>query len=154
MPKIDIDKVPDDVATGYPAQFRNAIEGRSRKRIGNAIGLTQFGVNICTLKPGAQSSQRHWHQNEDEFVYVLEGEVVLIEEGGETALKKGEAAGWKAGAPDGHTILNRSDRDARVLEVGTRDPVGDKVVYPDIDMLLERTATTRVYTRKSGEPYT
>jgi len=154
MPKIDIDKVPDDVATGYPAQFRNAIEGRSRKRIGNAIGLTQFGVNICTLKPGAQSSQRHWHQNEDEFVYVLEGEVVLIEEGGETALKKGEAAGWKAGAPDSHTILNRSDRDARVLEVGTRDPVGDKVVYPDIDMLLERTATTRVYTRKSGEPYT
>ncbi|MCK9908622.1 cupin domain-containing protein [Microbacteriaceae bacterium K1510] len=154
MPKIDIDKVPDDVATGYPVQFRAAIEGRSRKRIGNAIGLTQFGVNICTLRPGAQSSQRHWHQNEDEFVYVLDGEVVLIEDGGEIVLRKGEAAGWKAGAPDGHTIVNRSDRDALVLEVGTRHPVGDKVVYPDIDMLFERTATTRVYTRKSGEPYT
>lgn len=154
MPKIDIDKVPDDVATGYPAQFRNVVEGRSRKRIGNAIGLTQFGVNLCTLKPGAQSSQRHWHQNEDEFVYVVEGEVVLIEDGGETVLKKGEAAGWKAGAPDGHTIVNRSSRDALVLEVGTRHPAGDKVVYPDIDMLFERTATERRYTRKSGEPYT
>jgi len=153
MPKIDIDKVPDDVATGYPAQFRNVVEGRSRKRIGNAIGLTQFGVNLCTLKPGAQSSQRHWHQNEDEFVYVVEGEVVLIEDGGETVLKKGEAAGWKAGAPDGHTIANRSSRDALVLEVGTRHPAGDKVVYPDIDMLFERTATERRYTRKSGEPY-
>lgn len=153
MPKIDIDKVPDEVATGYPVQFRNVIEGRSRKRLGNAIGLTQFGVNICTIKPGSQSSQRHWHQNEDEFVYVLEGEVVLIEDGGEVVLKKGEAAGWKAGAPNGHTIANRSDRDALVLEVGTRDPVGDKVVYPDIDMLFERTGDARRYTRKSGDPY-
>jgi len=153
MPKIDIDKVPEDVATGYPVQFRNVIQGRSRKRLGNAIGLTQFGVNICTIKPGSQSSQRHWHANEDEFVYVLDGEVVVIEDDGEIVLKKGEAAGWKAGAPNGHTIVNRSDRDALVLEVGTRDPVGDKVVYSDIDMLFERTATERRYTRKSGEPY-
>lgn len=153
MPKIDIDKVPDDVATGYPVQFRNVIQGRSRKRLGNAIGLTQFGVNICTIKPGSQSSQRHWHANEDEFVYVLDGEVVVIEDDGEIVLKKGEAAGWKAGAPNGHTIVNRGDRDALVLEVGTRDPVGDKVVYSDIDMLFERTATERRYTRKSGEPY-
>lgn len=153
MPKIDIDKVPEDVATGYPVQFRNVIQGRSRKRLGNAIGLTQFGVNICTIRPGSQSSQRHWHANEDEFVYVLDGEVVVIEDDGEIVLKKGEAAGWKAGAPNGHTIVNRSDRDALVLEVGTRDPVGDKVVYSDIDMLFERTATERRYTRKSGEPY-
>lgn len=153
MPKIDIDKVPEDVATGYPVQFRNVIQGRSRKRLGNAIGLTQFGVNICTIKPGSQSSQRHWHANEDEFVYVLDGEVVVIEDDGEIVLKKGEAAGWKAGAPNGHTIVNRSDRDALVLEIGTRDPVGDKVVYSDIDMLFERTATERRYTRKNGEPY-
>ena len=153
MPKIDIDNVPADTSTGYPVQYRKEIEGRSRKRLGNAIGLTQFGVNICTLKPGAQSSQRHWHQNEDEFVYVLQGEVVLIENGGEIVLKQGEAAGWKAGAPDGHTIVNRGKSDALVLEVGTRHPVGDKVVYPDIDMLFERTATDRRYMRKSGEPY-
>lgn len=153
MPKIDIDAIPIDTATGYPAQFRDVVEGRSRRRLGHAAGVTQFGVNICKLKPGAQSSQRHWHQNEDEFVYVLEGEVVLIEDRGEVVLKKGEAAGWKAGVPDGHTIVNRSGRDALLLEVGTRHPAGDKVTYPDIDMVFERTVMTRVYMRKSGEPY-
>ena len=153
MPKIDIDKIPVDTATGYPPQFRKEIEGRSRKRLGNAVGLTQFGVNICTLKPGAQSSQRHWHANEDEFVFVLEGEVVLKEDGGETVLKKGEAAGWKAGSPNGHTIINRTRQDALVLEVGTRDPKGDKVTYPDIDMLFHRDGDKRSYTRKSGESY-
>jgi uncharacterized cupin superfamily protein len=153
MPKIDIDKIPLDVATGYPPQFRKEIEGRARKRLGNAVGLTQFGVNICTLKPGAQSSQRHWHETEDEFVYVLDGEVVLVEAGGETVLKKGDAAGWKAGVTNGHTIINRSNRDALVLEVGTRDPKSDKVTYPDIDMLMLRDGNQRRYTRKSGEPY-
>jgi uncharacterized cupin superfamily protein len=153
MPKIDIDKIQLDTSTGYPPQFRKEIEGRARKRLGNAIGLTQFGVNICILKPGAQSSQRHWHANEDEFVYVLDGEVVLKEDGGETALKKGDAAGWKAGAPTGHTIINRTQRDALVLEVGARDPTGDKVTYPDIDMLFFRDGDQRRYTRKSGESY-
>ncbi len=153
MPKIDIAKVPDDVATGYPPEFRAEIAGRSRKRLGNAIGLTQFGVNLCTIKPGAQSSQRHWHATEDEFIYVLDGEIVVKEDNGEIVLKKGEAAGWKAGAPNGHTIVNRSQRDALVLEVGTRDPKGDKVTYPDIDMLMLRDGDTRRYTRKNGEPY-
>jgi uncharacterized cupin superfamily protein len=153
MPKIDIDKIADDVASGYPRQYRAVLDGRSRKRLGSALGLTQFGVNICTIKPGAQSSQRHWHLNEDEFIYVLEGEVVVVEDDGEIVLKQGEAAGWKAGAPNGHTVINRTQRDARVLEVGTRDPVGDKVVYSDIDMLLERIGNERRYTRKSGEPY-
>ena len=97
MPKIDIAKVPVDTATGYPAPFNKAVEGRSRKRLGRAAGLNQFGVNICTLKPGAASSQRHWHEHEDEFVYVLEGEVVLCEDDGETVLKPGDAAAWKAG---------------------------------------------------------
>ena len=153
MPKVDIEKVTIDVSTGYPQQFRKEIEGRSRKRLGNAIGLTQFGVNICTLKPGAQSSQRHWHANEDEFIYVLEGEVLVIEDNREIVLKKGEAAGWKAGAPVGHAVANRSQRDALVLEIGTRDPIGDKVIYPDIDMVFERTGSERRYSRKSGEPY-
>ena len=153
MPKIDIDKVPDDVATGYPKHFQKEITGRSRKRIGNAAGLTQFGVNICTIKAGSQSSQRHWHETEDEFVYVLDGEVVLREDSGETVLKKGDAVGWKAGAPNGHTIINRGTRDALVLEVGTRDPKRDKVTYPDIDMLMLRDGNNRRYTRKNGESY-
>ena len=153
MPKIDIDKIPIDTATGYPPQFRKEIAGRARKRLGNAVGLDQFGVNICTIKAGSQSSQRHWHANEDEFVYVLDGEVVLKEDSGEIVLKKGDAAGWKAGVPNGHTIINRSQHDALVLEVGTRDPKGDKVTYPDIDMLFFRDGAQRRYTRKSGEPY-
>ena len=152
MPKIDIDKIAIDTATGYPAPFNKAVEGRSRKRLGNAIGLAQFGVNICTLKPGASSSQRHWQHNEDEFVYMLEGEVVLCEDGGETVLKPGDAAGWKAGVANGHCLINRSNRDAVILEVGTRAPA-EKVTYPDIDMLYERDAAGRRYTRKSGEPY-
>ena len=101
-------------ATGYPAPFNKAVEGRSRKRLGDAAGLTQFGVNICTLKPGAASSQRHWHENEDEFVYVLEGEVVLCEDGGETVLKPAMPPAWKAGVANGHCLVNRSNRDARV----------------------------------------
>ena len=152
MPKVDLEKFPFETATGYPPQFRNVVEGRARKRLGNALGLSQFGVNICTLKPGAQSSQRHWHETEDEFVYVIEGEVVLREDGGETVLKKGDAAGWKAGAANGHTLINRTQRDALVLEVGSRVP-RDKVTYSDIDMLFHKDGDKRSYTRKSGEPY-
>ena len=152
MPKIDIEKIALDTSTGYPSPFNKAVEGRSRKRLGNAAGLDQFGVNLCRLKPGAASSQRHWQQNEDEFVYVIEGEVVLCEDGGETVLKPGDAAGWKAGVPNGHCLINRSDRDAVFLEVGTR-AASEKVTYPDIDMLFERSGSSRKYTRKSGEPY-
>mgnify|MGYP001619616862 CR=1 FL=1 len=96
MPKVDIDKIALDTATGYPPPFNKAVEGRLRQRLARTAGLTQFGVNLCTLKPGAASSQRHWHENEDEFVYVLQGEVVLREDGGEIVLKPGDAAGWKA----------------------------------------------------------
>jgi uncharacterized cupin superfamily protein len=152
MPKIDIDKIAIDTATGYPAPFNKAVEGRSRKRLGRAAGLDQFGVNLCRLKPGAASSQRHWQHNEDEFVYMLEGEAVLCEDGGETVLKPGDAVGWKAGVPNGHCLINRSNRDAVFLEVGTRAPA-EKATYPDIDLLYERDAAGRRYTRKSGEPY-
>ena len=97
MPKIDIAALKIDSYSGYPEPFRQAVLGRSRKRLGNAVGLNQFGLNLTTLKPGAASSQRHWHANEDELVYVLAGEVVLCEDGGETVLRPGDAAGWKAG---------------------------------------------------------
>jgi uncharacterized cupin superfamily protein len=152
MPKIDIAKVPLDTATRYPKPFDKMVEGRARQRLGNAAGLDQFGVNICRLKPGAASSQRHWHTQEDEFVYVLEGEVVLCEDGGETILKAGDAAAWKAGAPNGHCLINRSDRDALVLEVGTRSPT-ENAFYSDIDMQVVRDARGMRYLRKNGEPY-
>ena len=120
MPNIDIDKVPIDTYSGYPDPYRQAVIGRERKRLGNAAGLDQFGVNLSRLKPGAASSQRHWHAHEDEFIYVLEGELVLVENEGETVLRPGDAAGWKAGVANGHCLINRTARDAVYLEIGTR----------------------------------
>jgi uncharacterized cupin superfamily protein len=152
MPKIDIAKVPFDTATKYPPPFNQAVVGRERKRLGNAAGLDQFGVNLCRLKPGAASSQRHWHANEDEFVYVLEGEVMLCEDGGETILKPGDAAAWKAGVVNGHCLVNRSDRDAVVLEVGTRAAT-ERATYSDIDMLAVRDESGQRYLHRNGEPY-
>jgi len=152
MPKIDIASLPVDTVTNYPDPFRKALAGRGRRRLGNAVGLSQFGVNLTTLKPRAWSSQRHWHRNEDEFIYVLAGELILCEDRGETVLKEGDAAGWKAGGGNGHCLINRSQRDAVYLEVGTR-LVNETVVYPDIDMRLERDKTGARYLHKTGEPY-
>jgi uncharacterized cupin superfamily protein len=152
MPKIDITNIKIDTSTGYPEPYRQVTIGRERKRLGLAAGLDQFGVNICRLKPGAASSQRHWHENEDELVYVLEGEVVLCEDGGEIVLKPGDAAAWKAGAPNGHCLVNRSDRDTVILEVGTRAKA-ERATYPDIDMLMERDENGGRYLHKNGEPY-
>jgi uncharacterized cupin superfamily protein len=152
MPKIDIDKVKTDTHTGYPEEFRRAVAGRERKRLGNAVGLDQYGVNLCRLKPGAASSQRHWHQHEDEFVYMLEGEVVLAEDDGETILRAGDAAGWKAGVANGHRLINRSSGDAVFIEIGTRSPV-EMVDYPDIDMRAERDGKRQRYVHKDGAPY-
>jgi len=152
MPKIDIDKLKIDTYTGYPEPFRQAVLGRERKRLGNAVGLDQFGVNLSRLKPGAASSQRHWHQNEDELVYMLEGELVLCEDGGETVLKPGDAAGWKAGVQNGHCLINRTDRDAIYLEIGSR-AARETANYPDIDMRAERDDKGMRYVRKDGTPY-
>ena len=152
MPKIDIAKIPADAINMYPDPFWQPIKCRERKRHGNAVGLSQFGVNLTTLKPGTWSSQRHWHENEDEFVYVLEGEVTLCEDGGETVLKAGAAAAWKAGVTNGHCLVNRSNRDAIFIEVGSRAPT-ERAHYSDIDMLAVRDGMTFTYTRKNGEPY-
>jgi uncharacterized cupin superfamily protein len=152
MPKIDIAKVPVDISTGYPPPHNKVVDGRSRKRLGRAAGLSQFGVNICTLKPGAASSIRHWHDNEDEFVYVLSGEVILCEDGGETMLKPGEAAAWQAGVANGHCLVNRSDRDAVLMEIGTR-AAAERAHYPDVDLAFERDEKSVHITHKSGEPY-
>lgn len=152
MPKIDIDKIASDASTNYPPPFNKVVEGRSRKRFARAAGLTQFGVNLCTLKPGAASSQRHWHENEEELVYVLSGEVVLREDDGEIVLKAGDAAAWKAGVANGHCLINRSDRDAVFIEVGTR-AASERAHYSDIDMQVVRDASGFNYMRKNGEPY-
>ena len=152
MPKIDIRSVSLDLSTGYPPPFDFAVKGRARKRLGRAAGLTQFGVNICTLKSGAASSHRHWHENEDEFVYMLSGEAVLVEDGEETVLKAGDAAAWKAGIPNGHCLINRSDGDAVFIEVGTR-AASERAHYPDVDLKAERDGSQARYTRRDGTPY-
>jgi uncharacterized cupin superfamily protein len=152
MPKIDIDGLGSDSVTGYPEPFRKVVQGRSRKRLGNAAGLTQFGVNLTTLKPGAASALRHWHSSEDEFVYMLVGELVLCEDDGEVVLRPGDAAGFKAGVANGHCLVNRSDSDAVYLEVGTR-AVRETAEYPDVDMRMERDEKSARYVHKSGEPY-
>jgi uncharacterized cupin superfamily protein len=120
VPKIDIAKLPTDTRTGYPPPFDRAVIGRERKRLGNAAGLDQFGVNLTTLKPGAASALRHWHAQEDELVFILEGEAVLIEDEGETVLKAGDAAGFKANSGNGHHLVNKSSSDVVYLEVGAR----------------------------------
>jgi uncharacterized cupin superfamily protein len=152
MPKIDIGNIALDTSTGYPAHLNKAVEGRSRKRLGNAAGLSQFGVNLCRLVPGAASSLRHWHHTEDEFVYVLEGEVTLCEDDGETVLRPGDAAGWKAGVANGHCLINRSQTDAVFIEVGSRHS-REIAEYPDHDMKFERDGAIRKVTRKNGEPF-
>ena len=152
MPKIEIDNLKTDSVTGYPEPFRQIVLGRVRKRLGNAAGLTQFGVNLTTLKPGAASAQRHWHAAEDEFVYVLAGEVVLCEDGSEVVMRPGDAAGFKAGVANGHCLINRSETDAIYLEVGTR-AARERAEYPDIDLRLERDESGMRYLHKSGEPY-
>jgi uncharacterized cupin superfamily protein len=152
MPKIDIAHLETDQSTGYPEPYRQAVMGRIRKRLGNAAGLDQFGVNLTTLKPGAASAQRHWHAAEDELIYMLSGEVVLCEEDGETVLRAGDVAGFKAGVANGHCLINRSGEDALFLEIGTRS-VNERVEYPDIDMRATRDEKGTRYLHRSGEPW-
>lgn len=135
MPKIDRDAAPCFTGSRYPAPYDEPCRGRTYQFLGDAAGLSQFGVHLVTLAPGAWSSQRHWHELEDEFAYVLEGEVVLIEDEGETPLQAGECAAWKAGVRNGHHLVNRSTREARLLVVGSRNPE-DHGEYSDIDMVF------------------
>jgi uncharacterized cupin superfamily protein len=147
--KIDVASAPTRIGTAYPAPYDAPCLERKRWRLGAAAGLTQFGVNILRLAPGVWSSQRHWHAKEDEFVHVLEGEVVLVTNAGEETLRAGDSAGFKGGEADGHHLQNRSDREAVLLEIGTSTPGGDECDYPDIDLLLRGG----VYVSKDGTPY-
>jgi uncharacterized cupin superfamily protein len=133
MPKIDIDAIPQSNATGYPAPFDQDVEGRWWRRLAPAGGLTQMGASHVVLKPGAWSSQRHWHDGEDEMVIMLSGEAVLIEDGGETTLRAGDVAAWPAGVQNGHHMENRTDTDCVFIAISTGD--GSKGgAYSDIDM--------------------
>ena len=152
MPKIDVSKIEEVSASGYPPPFDGIVRGRFRKRLGNAGGLTQFGVNLCRLAPGAASSQRHWHDDADELVYMLQGEAVLVEDSGETILRPGDTATFKAGVADGHHIINRSDNDVLFLEVGTRNNNG-RAEYSDIDMQAVTENGTMRYLHKDGTPF-
>jgi uncharacterized cupin superfamily protein len=150
---LEATSVPSVGGTGYPEPFRQLVAGRERRRLGDAFGLTKYGVNLTRLPPGSMSSMRHWHATEDEFVYVLEGEVVLVTDAGEQVMRAGMVAGFPGGKADGHHLINRSSRDAVYLEIGDR-PATDAVVYPDIDLAATQGAGGKwVYTRKNGQPY-
>jgi uncharacterized cupin superfamily protein len=154
MPKkIDVSAVRAVVGTLYPPPYDVPCRARVRKKIGDAAGLTQFGVNLLTLPPGAWSAQRHYHTDEDELVFVLEGEVTLVTDAGSERLVAGEAAGFKAGDRDGHCLQNHSNATAVVLEIGSRVP-GDSAHYPDIDLVAPPEGKPAIYTHVDGTPYT
>jgi uncharacterized cupin superfamily protein len=151
MKKIDISAAKMVIGSSYPAPYDEPCRERKRFRLGDLAGLTQFGVNLLRLPPGVWSSQRHWHTAEDEFVYVLEGEVVLVSDAGEEVLRAGDCAGFKAGERDGHQLQNRTGKDAVLLELGSRNPEHDGVDYPDIDLTIR--AGARTFLHKDGTPY-
>ena len=150
--RIDPNTLPETVGTFYPPPFDKPCRARGRKRLGDVAGLTQYGVNILRLPPGAWSSQRHWHTEQDEFVYIVTGEVVLVTDAGEEILKAGDCAGFKAGDKDGHHLQNRSSADVLLLEIGTRT-ASDSGEYSDIDMAF-KSGGAAMFTRKDGTPYT
>jgi uncharacterized cupin superfamily protein len=152
MPKIRLESVPTFVGTLYPPPYDEPCRARERQKVGDAAGLTQFGVNVLTLPPGVWSAQRHFHSHEDEFVYVLEGEVTLVTDQGSETLRAGDSAGFKAGDANGHCLKNLSSSPARILEIGSR-VTGDSAAYPDIDLSAPAGGKPAVYTHKDGTPY-
>jgi uncharacterized cupin superfamily protein len=136
----------------YPEPFNKAVAARERRRLGEAFGLKNFGVNLLRIPPGCASSQRHWHKKQDELVYVVAGELVLITDAGEQPLSAGMVAGFPAGRTDGHQLVNRSQREALVLEVGDRT-AGDEVDYSDIDMMVRWVGGQECYVHKDGTLY-
>jgi uncharacterized cupin superfamily protein len=151
--RIDIASIPSVLGTFYPPPFDAPCRARERRKLGDAAGLTQFGVNMLRLPPGAWSSQRHWHSGQDEFIYVVAGEVMLVTEGLEERLVAGDAAGFRAGEANGHCLQNRSNAEALVLEIGTRVKAEDQTTYPDIDLISPAAGQPALYTHRDGTPY-
>ncbi len=152
-PALDPLSVEPRTGSAYPAPHDAVVRGRAKRSLTAALGLTQFGVNVTELAPGASSALRHWHSHEDEFVFVLEGQPTLVTNAGEQLLQAGHCAGFPAGAADGHHLVNRTSQVVRVIEVGTRDD-RDEANYPDVDLRCApgRYSNKATYTKKDGTP--
>jgi uncharacterized cupin superfamily protein len=151
-PAFDPKDLPEQSSTGYPEPYKGRVAGRHRRRLGDAAGLKNFGVNLTRLDPGAESSMRHWHAKQDEFIYVLEGEVTLVTDAARQKLTPGMAAGFPAGRADGHQLVNETKKPALYLEIGDRTP-GDGATYSDVDMAARLVDGKWVFTHKDGSPY-
>jgi uncharacterized cupin superfamily protein len=152
LPALDPNSVEEKRGSGYPEPFKSRMGDRAKRPLAAACGLKNLGVNLVTLGPGEQSALRHWHTLEDEFVYVLEGEVVLVTDEGEQTLRAGTCAGYPAGSKNGHHFVNRSQKPAKYLEMGTNVP-GDTAFYPDDDLRLMETEDGMLYAHKDGRRY-
>ena len=152
MSKLDLSKLPVKTGSIYPEPYAAMMAGRSSLRLGDAGGLTQFGVNLVTLAPGALSSLRHWHLHEDEFVMVTEGTCIMVTDAGETEMGPGDCAAFPAGRPDGHHFINRSDKDARFLVIGSKAPA-EVATYSDVDMMVQMAGGKARFTHKDGSDW-
>jgi len=148
---LDSQTVTPRSSSGYPEPYRSRVMPREKRALGDAFELTRIGINLTTLPPGKESSMRHWHTHEDEFVYVVEGEVVLRTDAGEHVLRAGMCAGFPAGDRNGHQLINRTDRPARYLEISNRDPA-DGATYSDPDVDLAYVNKPKGFTRRDGSP--
>ena len=151
---IDPEKVPTERRTNYPDEFKPIVAGRVLQRLGNFAGLKNFGVNLVKLEPGSSSALRHWHSHQDEFIYILEGELTLITDAGEEILKSGMAAGFPANEANGHHLVNRSSVVGVYLEVGDRTS-NDEATYPDHDLIAKASPDDKfsIFIHKDGTPY-
>lgn len=149
MPKVDLAQIEESNRTGYPPPYADAVKGRWARRLGPSLGLEDFGANLVRLQPGAWSSQRHWHEGEDEILVMLEGEAVLVEEDGRTLLKKGDVAAWRKGVANGHHLVNESSADCLFFVVGR--PAATDCHYPDIDLHVDGASNS--YVHKDGSAY-
>ena len=149
---INPEDIPEKTSSNYPEHFKPLVAGRSKKRLGDVAGIKNFGVNLTKLTPGSCSALRHWHTQQDEFIYVLSGELILVTNDGEQTLTAGMAAGFPAGVADGHHLINRSNSDAIYLEIGDRTPA-DQANYPDEDLVAKDSPNGWVFTHKDGSLY-
>lgn len=149
MPKLDLARIPQTNRTGYPAPFDEAVRGRNYRRLAPPSGLTRMGASHVVLEPGAWSSQRHWHAEEDELLVMLEGEAILVEDDGETTIRPGDICAWPAGVRNGHHLQNRTEKPCVFVAISAGDRQADHGEYPDIDMIFDREG----YARKDGARY-
>jgi uncharacterized cupin superfamily protein len=151
-PAFDPKDLPESSSTGYPEPYKSRVAGRHKRRLGDHAGLKNFGVNLTRLDPGAESSMRHWHAKQDEFIYVVEGEITLVTDAGRQKLSPGMAAGFPAGKADGHQLVNETDRPVFYLEIGDRT-ADDSASYPDVDLAVRMVDGKWVFTHKDGSPF-